>query len=347
MPLSRRVIRSTTTIAGAPPPPPPPPPPPGGGISKLFVVGDSIALGGWRLILPDLIQARTGTKPTLYSYAMGGTRLGTAAQMAGVSMTGTVVGGQIPASGAVQWKPSDPEFDLGESGSGTAAIPGMSLAGVTGTIRRPGGRHSDPITFTRDTTGQTVPAGGTQPLIHLSAVARRSDSVLVVCSGHNNRLDALRAYPDHALGQPYIPNTITAIMNYWLGPNFVLGLTSGPTVPERLNGDPAAGYDQDYLDAFGTTGYGGAVGDMRAAATVANWVDVRAGLLNTSTDPDLSAYTYNNIAITADITTQTGPGKRYPHYPSIRVDMLGHHTNAGHRWYAKQIYDKFIEQGLI
>ncbi len=222
----------------------------------------------------------------------------------------------------------------------------MSIAGVTGTIRRTGTR-TGPLMFTRNVTGSAVAAGGSLPLIHLGAVARRSDSVLLICSGHNNRADALPQYPGKVLGQPYIPNTITAILNYWIADAFVLGLTSGPTVPERIGGNPAAGYDQDYLDGFGTNGYGGAVGDMRAAATPARWIDVRAGLLNTSSNPDMSAYAYNNIPITQDIIEQTGAGNRYPHFPSVRQDQLGHFNDKGHRWYAKQVYDKFIEQGLI
>lgn len=348
MPLSRRVIRSTTTYIGggaSPPPPPPPPTPPAGFITKLFIVGDSIAAQPWRLVLADLMQARTGTRPTLYNHAYGGSRLGTAAQMAGVSMTGTVVGGQIPTSGAVEWRPSDPEFDLSEGGQ---SIPDMSLAGVTGVIRRTGFTRTGPLMFTRNVTGSAVPAGGTQPLIHLGAVARRSDSTLIVGFPHNNRLEALQQYPEKALGGPgnYITDKITEIFNYWLGPAFTYGGTSGPTVPERVGENPVGAFNTEYTDIFGTTGTGGETGEIITAVGAANWIDIRAGMISLSADPEVSAYAYNNLTPTAADISDAGAGKRYPG-DALRKDELGHFHPTGQNWIAYQIYNKFIAAGLI
>lgn len=326
------------------------PPPTGLTAPDYAVYGDSMAGGSgapasgdkWFNVLADMMQSYAGNRPAVYPYGIGGSRLGTHAQLqGGKKMLVTVTGGQIPTSGAVTLTPQDPEFDLAESPTGTAAIPDFTLAGVVGTIRRPGGRHADPITFTRNVTGAAVPTSGWQTLTFNPGEANRAKAMLYF-GPHNSRSEALGIYQDHRLGTPYVIDTLTAMKNYNQDPLqrwAILGLSSGPTVTERVGGNPAGAYDPEYTEIFGTTGYGGATGDIRAMAGAAHWIDIRAGLINTTSNPAVSAYAYNGITPNATDLDQTGAGKRYPGV-SLRAvgDSVGHLNAAGQAWIAHKVF---------
>lgn len=357
MPLSRRVIRSTTTyIGGGASPPPPPPPPTGGTLNAFAVFGDSMAQGAgagnpnlmWHAVLADLIGSYTGTRPIVYRFGIGGSRLGTHAQrQGGAKMTVTVAGGQIPTSGAVNLTPADPEFDLAESGP----ILDFQLAGVTGTVRRASLFPGAALQFTRNVTGPAVPAPGWQLLRDLAGEAQRGIPHLF-WTPHNNRAEALGPYQDRRVAPlaaaPYVVNTMAAMKSYNTDPSArvaFLGLSSGPTVTERVGGNPTGAFDSEYTEIFGTTGYGGATADIMSMAGASRWVDVRAGLISLSVDPDVSAYARAGLTPTSADVDCASAGKRYPG-PSLRPagDGVGHLNPAGQAWIAHAVFTHMLTQ---
>ncbi len=164
---------------------------------------------------------------------------------------------------------------------------------------------------------------------------------------------------DYQIGQPYMIEQFTAMLGFAQGKAAFLGFTSSPVVPERIDGVPGAPFEPQYLEIFGTDGYGGAMADLIELAGPERWIDVRKGMLladpardgAAANNPNLSAYAYlaSNGFIsgaTAQDKTDTGPGKRYPG-PSLRADTNGHLNQNGQRWVAKVIFDHMVQYGWL
>lgn len=319
------------------------PPPSGGMFTDILVTGDSMSNGSgestvslkWFNVLCDMIETETGTRPTVRMYGRGGTRLGTAGFMqGGAKPKFTVDGGAIPASvTAVTITPEDPELDLCEDGSGT--ILNCVLTGVPGKITRLNSLHSNPIRFTRTTAGSEVAAGGPQTLTHVPGETYRG-AVWLEFGPHNNRNDGMPSVyrPTHSLstsgGLTYVTNTLAAMAAYCQEPQeryACIGLSSGPTVKHRTNGNTTDPINPEWTELFGADGLGGATGAIRSTMGTTHWVDIRPRLINTGAG---GAYDLGGITPTADDIKAAGDGGLYPG-PSLRpsTDGVGHLNRYG------------------
>lgn len=356
--------------------------------SDFAVYGDSMAneggrgkppIGpGWTDSLKDLIQPYLGRRPVSYQFGIGGSRISTASQLQmGSPMRFTVTGGEIPASNLVEVDitPEVDEFGLYDGGTapGTGTNPkisGYQLAGVDGSVHRrdPGGSPNHSLTFTRDVTvASPTPAFGLQTLTHVPGLTHRAKNQLF-WTGHNNRSEESTAstygamppiWFQYQIGQPYMIEQFTKMLNYARGKAAFLGFASSPVVPERIDGVPGAAFEPQYVEIFGTDGYGGAMGDLIALAGPERWIDVRKGMLladpardgAAASDPSKSAYAYLASkgfisGATAQDKLDTGAGKRYPG-PSLRADSIGHLNENGQRWVAKVVFDHMVQYGWL
>lgn len=303
--------------------------------------GEATVAYKWRTRLGDKLQARYGVRPVIESHGAGGTRLSSTRLLVGLPVNVTVSGGSIPASGAVTITPNDTELDIGEHPDGTFARTGFMLKGILGTIRRPGGRPVDPITFTRNVDGVAVPAAGSaNVLTYQPGVTQHASSGLILIAGDNNIHPTLGAY---RLGTPYVAALVAEVLTWWTGPNIWASLSSASKVAQNLGSDingpglPGGTRNPVWNDTYGTNDadpHGGFWGHFATAVGVASHVNIKDGMLNGA------AFALSGISETAKDTAQMGPGKRY--IPASLSNDNAHPSRYGEEYIAQTFFDWIV-----